>query len=165
MAAQLRAVSQTLRDSQQRCHWLEGRLQLQSHAHSQVNPVHAPERLAKDDTYTRDTSVSAFLSPPGGSVHRSGSRSPSGEKRQRHRCGKHGRRSAQGTVRDMTAQQEETFFLVFTVSDSVCVCVCVCIQVAGGRAKTGGGAAEERVGRGGATSPRGRCEQVILALT
>lgn len=46
VAAQLRAVSQTLRDSQQRCHWLEGRLQLQGPAHSQVSvPTPNPPTL------------------------------------------------------------------------------------------------------------------------
>lgn len=53
MATQLRVVSQTLRDSQQRCHWLEGRLKLQGHAHIQVNPVRPPECLANRDTQTR----------------------------------------------------------------------------------------------------------------
>lgn len=32
VAAQLRAVSQTLRDTQNRCHWLEGQVQVQGQA-------------------------------------------------------------------------------------------------------------------------------------
>lgn len=39
VAAQLRAVSQTLRDTQNRCHWLEGQLQVQA----QVN---TPEHIS-----------------------------------------------------------------------------------------------------------------------
>lgn len=91
VTAQLRAVSQTLRDSQQRCHWLEGQLQHQSPATTQVYAVHPPGR--HNDTHTQLIS----LCPSAGvSLHRGGSRSPPGKK---HGFGKQGRQSTQGTVR------------------------------------------------------------------
>ncbi|XP_035991746.1 golgin subfamily B member 1 isoform X2 [Fundulus heteroclitus] len=46
-AAQLRAVSQTLRDTQNRCHWLETQIQGQGSAHAEVAPG-APQERSND---------------------------------------------------------------------------------------------------------------------
>ncbi|XP_074513408.1 uncharacterized protein LOC141781492 isoform X3 [Sebastes fasciatus] len=57
VAAQLRAVSQTLRDTQNRCHWLENQVQVQGSVYAEVAPG-APQERSNDSTVAETAEAS-----------------------------------------------------------------------------------------------------------
>lgn len=124
VAAQLRAVSQTLRDSQQHCHWLEGQLQLQSHAHRQVKPVHPPEGLADDSMRTRHIRLCLSVSPR---LQRTPRWLPEPLRRKTttFRLRKTRTSVSSGNGEDVTIKQKETFTLSLLLV-TPCVCARVC---------------------------------------